>query len=144
MTMRHLKFTAGAFLEVDDLVGGRKVVLVGKDGVTFWDSIDTKSATPIVIHPVFNPSELGTLVEFIQANGLDAALKRVVAFLRARADRRLDHDPLLVMRMLWAIRGAGGQVDDAALRAAIENAEQQETTASQSHQYAERFVETGS
>jgi hypothetical protein len=57
--MKTTKFPPGSFLEIDDLQGGRKVVLVGRDGVTYWDTIDAEKVTPLVIHPVCKPIELG-------------------------------------------------------------------------------------
>ncbi|WP_240533956.1 hypothetical protein [Aeromonas veronii] len=99
--MKTMRFQPGTFLEVDDLAGGRKVVMVCKDGVTFWDMLDAKEATPLVIHPSMNPVEIGTFAQFSAAKGLQRATRKVIAFLRRRLDTRLDSDPLFVMRVLW-------------------------------------------
>ena len=63
------RFTPGSYLEVDDLGGGRKVVLVAKDGATFWDSLDVERVTPIVIHAELHPVDLGTLHDLVAKRG---------------------------------------------------------------------------
>ena len=50
---KRTRFKPASFLEVDDLYGGRQVVMVGADGITFWDALDVETVTPIVIHPIF-------------------------------------------------------------------------------------------
>ena len=59
---KKTRFKPASFLEVDDLYGGRKVVMVGADGITFWDALDVETVTPIVIHPIFKPVEIGPLI----------------------------------------------------------------------------------
>lgn len=141
--MKTMKFQPGTFLEVDDLAGGRKVVMVCKDGVTFWDMLDAKEATPLAIHPSMNPVEIGTFAQFSAAKGLQRAMRKVIAFLRRRLDTRLDSDPLFVMRVLWfaAQKGAGDayEPDDGVLDWAYEQAQSQQQAAARIHGYAEKF-----
>lgn len=141
--MKTIRFQPGTFLEVDDLVGGRKVVMVCKDGVTFWDMLDAKEATPLVIHPSMNPVEIGTFAQFSATKGLQRATRKVIAFLRRRLDARLDSDPLFVMRVLWftAQKGAGDayEPDDVVLDWACKQAHSQQQTAARIHKYAEKF-----
>jgi len=140
------KFQPGTFLEVDDLAGGRKVVLVGRDGVTFWDALDTSRVTPMVIHPVFKARELGSLIEFARRSKLEAAARQVAESLRVRLDRRYE-DSLFVMRMLWALSASrpeavaeGWVPDEAAVQAAYEAADAQEKGALQQQQTMERAL----
>lgn len=129
--MKTMKFPVGAFLEMDDLKGGRKVVLVGKDGVTFWDSVHTDLVTPVVIHPVFNPVELGTMVRFIQAHGLTEAAIKVRSMLRARLDPRAD-DALFIMRALWSLADTAAfdsAPSDEVIQIAMSKADEQERSA---------------
>ena len=72
---KKTRFKPASFLEVDDLYGGRKVVMVGADGITFWDALDVETVTPIVIHPIFKPVEIGPLIEFARRNDLLDALR---------------------------------------------------------------------
>jgi hypothetical protein len=141
----NTRFPAGTFLEVDDLEGGRKVVLVGKDGVTFWDSIQTENVTPVVIHPVFKPVELGSAVFFVRQKGLEQAAQKVIEMQRARMTGRAD-DSLYIMRVLWHLaqksQGAGWVPDDATAQEAMDKADAQEATALKAHQFAERFCAT--
>jgi hypothetical protein len=139
-----MKFQPGTFLELDDLEGGRKVVMVGKDGVTYWDSIQTDKVTPLVIHPVMNPVELGTAVQFVKAKRLNVSATRVRESLRTHMDSRVD-DALFIMRVLWVMSsyatGEGWAPNDSTLQAAMKAAEVQEATALRQHQHAERFCE---
>lgn len=141
--MKTMRFQPGTFLEVDDLAGGRKVVMVCKDGVTFWDMLDAKNATPLVIHPSMNPVEIGTFAQFSTAKGLQRATRRVITFLRRRLDVRLDSDPLFVMRVLWfaAQKGEGDafEPNDEVLDWACEQAQSQQQAAARIHSYAEKF-----
>lgn len=107
--------------------GGRKVVLVGRDGATFWDDTDSEEVTPLVIHSMLDPVALGSVTEFVRAQRLTSAAKRVVGSLEARRD-----DSLFLMRLLHALGAARpqGQGDDwipdeSALRAARERVEAQ-------------------
>lgn len=140
---KTMRFQPGTFLEVDDLAGGRKVVMVCKDGVTFWDMLDAKEATPLVIHPSMNPVEIGTFAQFIATKGLQRATRQVIAFLRRRLDARLDSDPLFVTRVLWFIaqKAAGDayELDDGVLAWACEQAQYQQQEAARIHRYAEKF-----
>ena len=143
MTMKTVKYPAGSFLEIDDLQGGRKVVLVGRDGVTYWDSMDTEKVTPLVIHPVHKAVDLGTMVRFIQAKGLIEVAAKVPELLRARMDKRAD-DALFIMRTLWVLSNEvsfGSVIGDAFIDAAIKKAHEQERTAEAVHASADRYCE---
>lgn len=141
--MKSMKYQPGTFLEVDDLSGGRKVVLVGKDGVTFWDSVTADSVTPLVIHPVLKPLELGTLVHFVRTRHLAAAANALLDQLRMAHDAR-QHDCLFVMRALWML--APHATDEqwlpapAELQSAMRQAEIQETVAQRIHLHAGQYV----
>lgn len=141
--MKTLKFTPSSFLEVDDMQGGRKVVLVGRDGVTYWDSIDSTKATPLVIHPVFKPVELGTMVRFIQTRGLTETAAKVPELLRARMDARAA-DSLFIMRVLWILSQEvehGTVPGDRFIDLAITKAYEQEKVALATQASATRYCE---
>lgn len=142
MSMSKTRFQPGTFLEVDDMAGGRKVVMVGRDGVTYWDSTDAEKVTPLVIHPVMKPVELGALVLFVQNKRLSAAAKRVMESLRARMDARQD-DSLFVMRMLWnlapKVEGDGWAPDESLVQWAQQQAEGQDVAVSRVHASAESY-----
>jgi hypothetical protein len=138
-----VKFQPGSFLEIDDLQGGRKVVLVGRDGVTFWDSMDADKVTPLVIHPVCKPVDLGSMVHFIQAHGLSDVAVKVPELLRARMDKRAD-DALFIMRVLWVLSKEitfGTVPGDTFIETAITKAKEQERIAQGVHASADRYCE---
>lgn len=141
--MKTVKFQPGSFLEIDDLQGGRKVVLVGRDGVTYWDSMDTEKVTPLVIHPVCKPAELGSMVHFIQARGLSEVAVKVPELLRARMDARAE-DALFIMRVLWVLSqeiSFGTVPGDSFIETAITKAKEQERIAQGIHASASRYCE---
>ena len=132
------------FLEISDQAEGRKVVMVCKDGVTFWDVLDAKGVTPLVVHPTMEPKELGTLITYRDENGLKPALDAVIAFMRDQGNVRLDNDPLFVFRVLWFIRGRA-TCDNATPSAetiqwAIEQTLAQEDKLLRNHGVIERYV----
>lgn len=141
--MKSTKFQPGTFIELDDLAGGRKVALVGKDGVTFWDSVDTDQVTPLLIHPVLKPAALGSLVAFARAHRLGDAARHLLDALRRELDPR-QNDALFVMRVLWQLApqaAAEGWVpDDAALRRALSAAQAQQERAARVHAQAGRYA----
>ncbi len=143
MTTKPMRYPPMTLLEVSDQAGGRKVVMVCKDGVTYWDVLDAAEATPIVIHPSMEPKELGDLVTYCQHNGLVPARDALVAFLRKEGNQRLDADPLFVVRALWFIRGRiteDNQVPtEDTMQWAVEQALLQERKLVQSHQVIERY-----
>ena len=135
--MKPLKSPPGHFLAIDDLYGDRTVVLVAKDGVTFWDTLDAEAATPLALHPVFNPEDLGTLTVFAKAAGLTVSLPLIIQYLRTQA---VDPHVLRVMRMTWAL--AQAQVRLARfpdLAKAWARVQLQEERAAQIQAHAERF-----
>lgn len=101
--MKIHKYQPGSFIEVDDMAGGRRVGMVCKDGVTFWDLLDSERCTPLTIHPSMNPQELGNLVQFSRDKGLGKATQALVGHMQAADDQRLSGDPLFVMRALWFV-----------------------------------------
>ncbi|NIF27684.1 hypothetical protein F3J44_15040 [Pantoea sp. Tr-811] len=141
--MKIHKYQPGTFIEIDDMAGGRRVAMVCKDGVTFWDLLDPALCTPLTIHPSMNPQELGSLVTFSQGRGLAKATQALVAHLRAAGDQRLDHDPLFVMRALWFVakRASPAQAvpDAATLVWACEQAQAQAQSAARIHQLAGQY-----
>jgi len=141
--MKSMKFQPGSYIEIDDLAGGRRVALVCKDGVTFWDLLNSTACTPLAVHPIMGPVELGTLVEFSKRNGLETATKALVAHLRSAGDARVDTNPLFVMRALWFVQkqstGTGFVPEPSLLVEACEQAEAQEQAAGRIHQLAEQY-----
>jgi hypothetical protein len=142
--MTKTRFQPGTFLEVDDFYGGRKVVMVGRDGVTAWDDIDTTKVTPVVIHPVLKPVELGTLVFFVENKSLSAAAKRVMDSLRMRMDARQENS-LFIMRMLWnlapKVQGDDWAPDEELVQWAHQQAQEQEVAVGRLHTAAERHLQ---
>lgn len=126
------RYKPGAFLEMNDLCGGRKVVMVGRDGVTYWDSLNTNESTPIVVHPVLQMQELGTLVSYIRENELSIVVVKVMNHLAIHMDPRAT-DSLFIMRVLWSITQKSGaklmSVDDETLQWALKEAASQESNA---------------
>ncbi|MBK4987434.1 MULTISPECIES: hypothetical protein [Pseudomonas] len=141
--MKIEKYQPGTFIELDDMAGGRRVAMVCKDGVTFWDSLDTACCTPLTIHPSMHPTTLGTLVQYARDQGLEKAVETVVSHLQAAGELRLENDPLFVMRTLWFIArkstGAGYVPDTEVLRWASEQAHVQEQAVARIHQLAGQY-----
>ncbi|MDO1493797.1 hypothetical protein HND72_04235 [Pseudomonas putida] len=141
--MKIHKYQPGSFIEVDDMAGGRRVGMVCKDGVTFWDLLDSERCTPLTIHPSMNPQELGNLVQFSLDKGLGKATQALVGHMQAADDQRLSGDPLFVMRALWFVaKKASGEdyVPDAGtLRWACEQAQAQTQSAERVHQLADQY-----
>lgn len=142
--MNKTKLLPGTFLEIDDMAGGRRVVMVGRDGVTFWDSSDSAKVTPLVVHPVMHPVELGSLISFTKSKRLEAAARSVMESLRARMDARRD-DSLFVMRVLWSlapkVQGENWVPDDELLSWALQVAEEQGVSAGRIHSNAAAYQE---
>ena len=137
---KSMRFPPGSFLELDDLEGGRKVSLVCKDGVTFWDLMNADLATPLVIHPIMNPVELGSMAAFAEANKMQDVLKALIAFLRAKLDQRIEDDPLFVMRTLWVLKQRGtNTVDNEAMTSACSQADMQAVAVARLHARAKQY-----
>lgn len=140
--MNRMKFQPGTFLEVDDLHGNRKVVMVGRDGVTYWDSLDPDCVTPVVIHPVLNPVDLGTLATFVLQKGLTVAVQKVMSSLSVHIDAR-KNDSLFVMRVLWnlatKVSGDGWTPDGDTVQWACQEADGQMVGVTQVHDSAARY-----
>lgn len=139
MTMT-LKFQPGSFVELDDLNGGRRVALIGRDGISCIDSMDVSLATPLFLHPVFAPRGLGTLMEFVKENRLHGALMLVSVEPRA-GDEPMD--VLQLMQRLWCLSRMGlsedklptsDQLADSRVQAAM-----MRNKAEEIHRYAARY-----
>jgi len=143
MMSKIKKYPTGTFLEIDDLVGGRKVVIVCRDGVTFWDMLDVKYVTPIVIHPSMNPQLLGSMAQFIIERHLQKEMLKVVYFLRQKTDMKSYHNPLFTMRVLWYIsqkrKNDTFEVNSEILEWAYKQAHIQQNIAIRIHEYANKF-----
>ncbi|MDR2208066.1 MAG: hypothetical protein LBE22_03730 [Azoarcus sp.] len=138
---KPLKFQPGSFLEISDMQGARKIVLVCRDGSTYWDVCNAQTVTPLVIFPDLEPVEIGTLSEYVTHHGLQEQLQAQAAWLRLRGDRRVD-DPLFFMRMLWCLQTLQeARIDEAAFEVAHAAADAQEQMALNVHQYIDRFRE---
>lgn len=125
------------------MAGKRRVAMICKDGVTYWDVLDSEGATPIALHPSMNPVELGSFVQFSKTQGLDAATQLLVRHLRANLDNRVESNPLFVMRALWFIAqkstGAGFIPDEKLLSWACEQAHEQEQLSGRIHELAAQY-----
>ena len=125
------------------MAGGRRVGMVCKDGVTFWDLLDSERCTPLTIHPSMNPQELGNLVQFSRDKGLGKATQALVGHMQAADDQRLSGDPLFVMRALWFVAKKASGEDyvpyAGTLRWACEQAQAQTQSAERVHQLADQY-----
>jgi hypothetical protein len=143
MTTKPMRYPPMTFLEVSDQAGGRKVVMVCKDGVTYWDVLDASEVTPIVIHPAMEPKELGDLVTYCKNSGSVPARDALIKLMRDQGNGRLDSDSLFVARVLWFIRnratGDNQVPTDEDMQWAIEQTVLQERKLVQNHQVIERF-----
>lgn len=137
---KQAKFRPSTFLEVEDLYGGRKTVMVGADGITFWDAIDVDAVTPLVIHPVFKPVEIGPLIEFARKNDLLDALRTLTQHLNDTQASRAERDPLLVMRALVAYSKGACDGSMAAIRAAVSAADEEQERAIKAQGIVEQYI----
>ena len=140
--MKTTKYQPGTYLELDNGAGGRKVVLVGRDGVTYWDSIDPSKVTPLVIHPVLKPVELGSVSSFISAKNLRFAAPKAMEVLSVFKPTR-QQDSIYIMRVLWhlASKATGEQwvPQEGEIRDALAEAERQEGAVFSLHEAVARY-----
>ncbi len=138
--MKTLKFQPGTFLEMDNLAGGRKVVIVGRDGSTYWDMLDAERVTPIVIHPSQQAVDLGSLGDFARARGLQDKLEGLMLYLREQGHNP-EGNPLFAMRTLWefAQRAESAEPDAERFGLACQAAQAQEAGALRIHARAEQY-----
>ena len=136
---RKTRFKPASFLEVDDLYGGRKTVMVGADGITYWDALNVEAVTPVVIHPIFNPREVGSLIEFARKQDLLEALRALTAHINEAYDGRAQRDALFVMRSLIAYSKGACDGSAAAIRQAVDAARQEEERAMGMQSLVERY-----
>ena len=137
---KKTRFKPASFLEVDDLYGGRKIVMVGADGITYWDALDVEAVTPIVIHPIFKPVEIGPLIEFARRNDLLDALRLLTQHINSTQSERAQRDPLYVMRVLVAYSKGSCDGTAAAVASAITAANEEETRAMGAQAIYEKFA----
>ena len=137
---KKTRYKPASFLEVDDLYGGRKMVMVGADGITYWDALDVDAVTPIVIHPIFKPVEIGPLIEFARRNDLLDALRMLTQHINSTQAERAQRDPLYVMRVLVAYsKGACDGSEDAVERS-VTSANEEEQRAMGAQAIYEKFA----
>ncbi|MEA9392179.1 hypothetical protein SJI19_16770 [Acerihabitans sp. TG2] len=94
------KFPPGAFVELDDLLSGRKISLVCQDGITSVDSVVIGFATPYLIHKSFKPVLLGSISQFVETHGLNEAYNRLLSVLVRKEMNDEANDPLFIIRSL--------------------------------------------
>lgn len=138
---KTMKFQPGTFLEMDDLAGGRKVVVVGRDGATYWDMLSADLVTPTVIHPSMNPLSLGSMVDFVgDGEAAQSKLESIATYLK---DKGFDpeNNPLFMMRVLWASTRAtpADLGDEPLLEHAVSVAQEQEAVALKIHARAKSY-----
>ena len=138
---KKTRFKPASFLEVDDLYGGRKVVMVGADGITFWDALDVETVTPIVIHPIFKPVEIGPLIEFARRNDLLDVLRTLAQQINDTQDGRAQRDPLYVMRALVAYSKGACDGSAGAVEKAVTAANEEEQRAMGAQAIYEKFAD---
>lgn len=138
---KKTRFKPASFVEVDDLYGGRKIVMVGADGITYWDALDVEVVTPIVIHPIFKPVEIGPLIEFARRNDLLDALRNLTAHINAAQDGRAQRDPLYVMRALVAYSKGACDGSTEAFDKSLFAASEEEKRAMGAQAIYEKYVE---
>ena len=138
---KKTRFKPASFLEVDDLYGGRKVVMVGADGITFWDALDVETVTPIVIHPIFKPVEIGPLIEFARRNDLLDALRMLTQHIISTQAERAQRDPLYVMRTLVAYSKGACDGSAGAVEKAVTAANEEEQRAMGAQAIYEKFAD---
>lgn len=137
---KKIRFKASEFIEVDDLFGGRKTVMVGADGITFWDALCSEKVTPILIHPIFKPELIGGMIEFVRNNDLVEALRNIASFINQAQDQRADRDQLYVMRVLLAYSKGLCNGSAEAIEKAVLLADEEEKRALEAQAVYEQFV----
>lgn len=100
------KFPPGSFVELDDLLSGRKISLVCQDGMTSVDTVAIGLATPFFIHKSFNPVMLGSIASYVEANSLGEAYNRLLSILVRQDLNDEANDPLFIIRALNFIHKA--------------------------------------
>ena len=138
---KKTRFRPASFLEVDDLYGGRKIVMIGADGITYWDALNVETVTPIVIHPIFKPVEIGPLVEFARRNDLLDVLRSLAQQINDTQDGRAQRDPLYVMRALVAYSKGACDGSAGAFEKAVEAANEEEKRAMGAQAIYEKFAD---
>lgn len=98
------RLTPGTFVELDNLMGGRKISLVCPDGLTSIDSTAVGFSTPFLIHKKFKPLALGSISHFVLNHHLDDAYSRLVSVLRRKEMENESTDCLFIIRALDFLR----------------------------------------
>lgn len=131
------RYRVSNFLEVDDLAGGRKVVMVGADGITAWDDVaDVEATTPLVPHTIFRPVDLGSFMEYVRKYDL----VEVVRAAAERLDMPQREDRLFMMRVLVAYTKARVN-GEPSLDEAITAAYAEQARALEMHRYLQQVDE---
>ncbi|CND61833.1 hypothetical protein [Yersinia pseudotuberculosis] len=137
------KYPAGSFVELDDLMFGRKIALVCDDGLTSQDSIDIDKISPLAIHVIQNPESLGFLNEYVSRFELNDEINLLINTMT-----RLDltdelRDPLLIMRVLSLIvsdKKAGIILGEPKIKAYIKAAKNNQNKLNLFHQNVAKFI----
>ena len=103
-TSDQKKFQPGVFIELDDLMGGRKISLVCDDGITAIDNINPDKAIPIMIHPKLKPKVIGFMYDVLREHSLERHYANVVTVMARRDMGALFKDSLLMIRILSLIK----------------------------------------
>lgn len=102
-TFDRTRFSPGSFIELDDLLGGRKISLVCDDGITAVDNVHPDKALPVLIHPKFNPLVIGQMHEFLIEHSLQNQMTQIITYMTRKEMGDLYFDSLLMMRIMFQI-----------------------------------------
>lgn len=107
-TSDQRKFQPGIFIEIDDLMGGRKISMVCDDGITAIDNINPDKAVPIMIHHKLTPTVIGFMHEILKSKSMERHYANVVTVMARRDMGALFKDNLLMIRVLMLIQEGEG------------------------------------
>ncbi|MBJ8931641.1 hypothetical protein [Citrobacter freundii] len=108
-TSDQRKFQPGIFIEIDDLMGGRKISMVCDDGITAIDNINPEKAVPIMIHNKLTPTVIGYMHEILKSKSMERHYANVVTVMARRDMGALFKDSLLMIRVLTLIQSNKGK-----------------------------------
>lgn len=72
---KKTRFKPASFWRSMTFTAGTRLYWSAPDGIAARDALDVEAVTPIVIHPIFKPVEIGPLIEFARRNDLLEALR---------------------------------------------------------------------
>jgi hypothetical protein len=139
------KMPPGTFIELDDLLEGRKISLVCDDGITSIDNMCIGSCTPYLIHKKFNPILLGTISQYVEEHNLNDVYSKLLSFLVRKGFENEASDALLIMRSLHYINNSG--LDEATLPlidSAVERSIEQQKMLDDLHKYIIDYLKSSS